>query len=1217
MRQTAMLVVALLALAVPACASADATPPVPDDPDEPTAAFPLTDGPEITVAVLEAEIGELRIQAKYAEALEPAERLLALRREDPDSRPFEIGDAERLVATLEFAAGLPEESRRELGLADSLEVTRDVLWMDGRRAERAAVAERQLEIRRRLLGDEHPDVAYSLDDLAMDLDAVGESDRACELSHEALKIRRKLLGDEHPDVILSLANLAGILESQGDYAGAESRHREALATARRILRQDDPALPFILHNLASLLHAQGDYADGESLCREALEINRGLHGEEHPHVSACLNTLGALRYSQGDYGGAESLYREALEMDREFWGEEHPIVAMRLGSLAVVLQEQGRYADSESIQRKVLELRRKLLGDEHPEVATDLNNLASVLSVQGKYADAESLYREALALTMKLRGDEHPDVALRLGNVAHILHKQGDYAAAEPLYREALAMRRRLFGSEHPWVANGLHNLASHLSAQGDRAGAEPLFREALAMRRSLLGETHPLVARTLNNLAFLLQAGQDYTEAERLHREALAIQRESLGNQHPDVALSLANLATLLEEQGDHAGAEPFHREALAMRRTLLGDEHPDVATSLNNVGGCLMFQGDYVGAEPFIREALAMNRKLQGECHPNVVISFRNLGNLLALQDDYSAAEVYIEEAASRYEVARLRAGPGLARAGFMRSPYLDLARARIVLGKTDEAWAAAEKARARSLADLLMAAGQRDLNPREVATEDSLSRRLAHLERELAVRRAAARSDTAAESSLVAEEVRNDLLACEAEWSAFQREIAARYPVTEGQAYSIERIRSALPEGTAIIGWMDFEVTPGVFRAWVYVVRRSGPVAWARLPLGSRARDLASPFERARAIRNDLATPRSERIPLERASRDLWNERIEPVASSLGGVTELIVVPSGAMSGLPIEILVDGEGELLGERFAVSYVPSATIHTWLTERPPMRSGNDKRALLVGDPPFTEGHLMAMELEADGIDLAWMESLPEPDIIRSALAGNEDALGRLSRLPGTRTEIAGIAGTWPEPTVLVGPDASEQELVHMAESGDLAECGTIHFATHAFADDARPDRCALVLSQVGLPDPLEAAMEDARVYDGLVTAQEIVQEWELDADLVVLSACETGLGKEVIGEGYVGFAHAFLQSGARSLLVSLWEVEDEATSLLMRRFYENRFGSHTDERGGLAATPMPKAEALQEAKAWLRNRVDASGRRPYKHPFFWSAFVLLGGSE
>jgi CHAT domain-containing protein len=136
-----------------------------------------------------------------------------------------------------------------------------------------------------------------------------------------------------------------------------------------------------------------------------------------------------------------------------------------------------------------------------------------------------------------------------------------------------------------------------------------------------------------------------------------------------------------------------------------------------------------------------------------------------------------------------------------------------------------------------------------------------------------------------------------------------------------------------------------------------------------------------------------------------------------------------------------------------------------------------------------------------------------------------------------------------------------------------------------------------------VDLPDPLQAAMDGTRIYDGVITAKEILRDWKLDADLVTLSACGTALGKEVAGEGMVGFAHAFLQAGARSLLVSLWKVDDAATSLLMQRFYENWW-----------KRDLPKAKALQEAKGWLREWEDDSGATPYARPYYWSAFILIG---
>jgi CHAT domain-containing protein len=317
---------------------------------------------------------------------------------------------------------------------------------------------------------------------------------------------------------------------------------------------------------------------------------------------------------------------------------------------------------------------------------------------------------------------------------------------------------------------------------------------------------------------------------------------------------------------------------------------------------------------------------------------------------------------------------------------------------------------------------------------------------------------------------------------------------------------------------------------------------------------------------------------------------------------------------MLGIPVEALVDLEGAYLGERYTVSYAPSATIYTWLRgKREELEVPAAPTALLLGDPPFTADHLTAMECEKE-VTFASVEPLPETTMLRSALAGNEEALCRLPRLPWTREEVKAVAASIPEGTVLLGPEASEQELVRLVESGALRRFEMIHLATHAFVDDEAPERSALILSRVNLPDPLDAVKAGTRIFDGRLTAKEIVREWELDADLVTLSGCQTGLGKKVVGEGYLGLAHAFLQAGARSLLVSLWRVEDQATALLMGRFYENLKGTHQDERQGKKGEAMSKASALREAKRWLRTYTNNEGRQPFRHPVYWSGFILIG---
>jgi CHAT domain-containing protein len=239
------------------------------------------------------------------------------------------------------------------------------------------------------------------------------------------------------------------------------------------------------------------------------------------------------------------------------------------------------------------------------------------------------------------------------------------------------------------------------------------------------------------------------------------------------------------------------------------------------------------------------------------------------------------------------------------------------------------------------------------------------------------------------------------------------------------------------------------------------------------------------------------------------------------------------------------------------------------------------------------------------------------------------------LNRLPRTRDEVEAITRIFKSddrPTrTLMGTDASEPELDSLTTSAELGKFGFIHLATHGMIDESVPARSAVILTQTGLPDPLEQALSHKPVFDGRLSVREIQRGWELKAELVTLSACETALGRDAGGEGFVGFTQALLISGARSVCLSLWKVDDTATSLLMQRFYQNLLG----KREGLN-NPLPKAEALREAKSWLRNLPSeevavltrgeprkslkgdvASTTTRFDHPYYWAAFVLAGDPD
>ncbi|MCG3128381.1 MAG: Serine/threonine-protein kinase PknD [Phycisphaerae bacterium] len=298
------------------------------------------------------------------------------------------------------------------------------------------------------------------------------------LEKERARRYESLLGQEHPDVAQSLNNLASLYQVRGDYSAAEPVLREALAMKRKLLGDEHPGVAAGLNNLAVVLASKGDFAAAEPLYREALAIKRKTLGDEHPDVAAGLNNLAALLQAEGDYTAAESLFRQALALCREVLGESHPNVASSMNNLAHLLHRRHDYSAAEELYRGALAKYRQSLGDEHPHVASTLNNLAGLLQETGNYAAAEPFYRESLTIRRKRLGNEHPEVANSLSNLASLLYRSGKYAAAEPLYREALDLCRRILPLGHLQTLYPQVGLGGTLTKLGQFAEAEGMLLE-------------------------------------------------------------------------------------------------------------------------------------------------------------------------------------------------------------------------------------------------------------------------------------------------------------------------------------------------------------------------------------------------------------------------------------------------------------------------------------------------------------------------------------------------------------------------------------------------------------------------------------------------------------------------------------------------------------------------------------------------------------------
>jgi tetratricopeptide (TPR) repeat protein len=255
---------------------------------------------------------------------------------------------------------------------------------------------------------------------ALFYDGQGLYDKAAPWYEQCLEVTKNRLGEEHPDVASSLNNLAALYDSQGRYSEAEPLCQKALELSKRLLGEEHPDVASSLNNLAGLYYSQGSYSEAEPLYQQALELRKRLLGEEHPDVASSLNNLAALYDSQGSYSEAEPLYQQALELRKRLLGEEHPDVAQSLNNLALLYYSQGRYPEAEKLYQQALELRRRLLGEEHPDIAQSLNNLAGLYDSQGRYTEAKPLYLQALEICEQHLGVNHPQTVTVRNNLARL-----------------------------------------------------------------------------------------------------------------------------------------------------------------------------------------------------------------------------------------------------------------------------------------------------------------------------------------------------------------------------------------------------------------------------------------------------------------------------------------------------------------------------------------------------------------------------------------------------------------------------------------------------------------------------------------------------------------------------------------------------------------------------------------------------------------------------
>jgi tetratricopeptide (TPR) repeat protein len=1176
----------------------------------------------------------------------------------------------------------------------------EFLRNQGKYAEAEAMHRQALAIHIKALGEDHPDTASCYHNLAATLREQGKHAEAESMFRRALAIRIKTQGEDHPDTATGYYSLALILEDQRKHTEAVAILHSALAIRIKALGEEHPVTAHTFDKLAVNLLKQGEYAEAESMFRRALAIRLKALGEDHPDTAAGYSALAMTLLKQRKFAEAEAMYRHVLAIRLKTLGEDHPDTADAYHDLAETFLEQGKYAEAEEMSRRALAIYLKARGEDHPDTAAGYSALAMTLLAEGKYAEAEAMCRRALAIRLKTLGKDPRNTGNGYNSLAITLLKQGKHAEAESMFRRALAILLKAQGEDHPGTVASYNNLAVTLQNQGKHAEAEAMHRRALAINLKALGEDHPDTATTIDSLAGTFLKQGKYAEAESMFRRALAIRIKTLGEDHPSTARSYNNLAVTFLEQGKYAEAESMFRRALAIRLKALGEDHPDTATTIDSLAMNLRYQGKHAEAEAMHRQALAILVKALGAEHPYAATNYSHLARTLDLQGKHDKAlQTWISATAS-YEQARLRSVRGLEAALTPHlSPLPSLALILAHAGQPRDAWIRWEQGLARGVLDETVGRATRPLTAEDRKQEaDLLGQSQALDERigKIIGQKRITQEDEKRIEDLKrqASEIRRQLL-------ELQQQFDARYGVLAGKPATIEEIQKAIPEGTTLVGWVDTNYRHGACvlkknddPVWVPLPGKGEKGTWTKDEegLATRLRQALDPDtaqgdwrplaealarQRIAPIREHLRgvkrlvivnSPGMAGVPVEALLAA--QERTEganmavsyaPSASMFAYLVDkkttadrpptLLALgdpaypapkpeppaPTPPNQGIFISRVVpNGNADLNGFRAGDVLIEYAGK--------PLKTFDDLKTVADDAGPrkvparyWRAGEMRSVELAAGPLGVA-LDKRPPTQVVLASRAAEKVLVGMRSgtweRLPGTRREVEAIAALFPAHGVrtILGEEARETTVQGLAGAGKLRGYRFLHFASHGTTDPRNAYRSALILA----PDPDRSTDPLAALdTDGTITAEQIARTWDLDADLVVLSACQSGLGPLTGGEGYLGFSQALFSKGAHSLVLSLWKVDDDATALLMTRFYGNLIGT----RPGLKS-PLPKAEALAEAKGWLRTaKAEEVGQAlaalprgtivrreavapkpttcPYENPTYWAGFILIGAPD
>ena len=1246
--------------------------------------------PQSEYDALATELFRLREANAFDEAVSVVERLYRICLDELGPDHVETQDMLHTLATTRTCAASSSEAQSDLARACRLDAEADVGHRSGRDRDAVCAKVEALRLRRKHLGLDHILVAKSHADLGYFLGRLGEYDRAILQHRVSAGIRLEALGAHHHRVADNLNSLSTLLWEVADYGRAERCARAALAVRRSTWGDADAHSVFSMSNLANVLTDVGDYVPAQLLFDRAIQLERGARGGTTT-LAVLYESLGFVLERTGDVGRSELYYREALAIFRSLHGDRHPDTANALNNLAHVLRARGEYPEAVVALSDALRNARSTLGIDHPLVGKITHNLAALHLELREYKKAEELLKVALEMSQREFGALHPHTLAVLNTRAVLLKAMGRTSEAEHLQEQLLRRRRERFGPNHPESTETLLNLASILAERTDAASADradELFQRAVGIRRRYnRPDLHYALARYARFLytvrkrpadavaCFELAIGQIETLRTTVRGGGVERAMYSTALNRWEAFEGIVRAKTMqISRGGDEDRAAALAKEAYSWFERGRGRAVLDLIASGRNGVQVRSVKRMLADRGPNSEMGVLLTRATKAHfAQRSAAASVKR-----ALMDPESGElqrADRIPELAARHDRARLR----------LVSATSDLQRLTGVLGEAD------------TMAPMDCDEVCANLKPHELLLAFDVAARSSLLivvtsESGVTVRELVWPDQSRVTEESLASEVSSVLLSLGGDGSMRPAGMSDREARTAADLLNTliplpirARIASAtrvfiipggplhqLPFGALLSipsgkqRWID-EAPPIVYgpSGTVIMTKRK----WARERKPGR---MQSGSTALLAVGDPVFTRPGRTVAEASATPNEGTPSPEPEHGVL--LAEVTADSNAAASGLRAgDVLLSYDQTKLQTPADLGPAIQAAAARRANQQPSVgqtRDGGDTSNQDAGTAPsaprvpitiWRDGRnreltlapgRMGVQPSQASMPIAlhdWRElQLTEDErFVKYAAATTRDGFGELNPLPGTRVEVDAISKIVQEAgggsnavTVLTGENATLSKLFEAAHKPRF-----LHIATHGLAEEGR----RVYESALALTVPKEPTPDDY----GFLRLQDLLYKWggKLDGtELVVLSACRTARGRLAAGDGFVGLTWGFLFAGADSVIASLWKVDDAATTLLMTRLYENLLGDFQQERGGFpAGTEMPKAEALHEAKRWLRSRSPQQnrdrlaalgfdveswqrargGRLPsgdpeplpepfdFSHPRYWAAFVLIGSPD